>query len=604
METRAKFALIGLFTICVIAAAFGFIFWFSGSRAGADRKSLQVVFDTPVTGLSQGAAVLFNGIRVGEVADLSFDDRNPNLVVARVDILAKVPITLTTRARLEFSGLTGVASVQLYDTGPRSPDRTKRQDEEYIRLRAEPSPSLQTALEAFQSTVGKVNAILDENRAPIHETVLNIERLSAALDADRINTAVKNISDIAAKLDVDKFNHMIGSIDAAVSAVDGDTVKKILSETETFTKALSDNSGRVGEIAQNAAELVDRLKGAAATIDDLVKSNTPAVHEAIANLDKILAGIDPDKVSRTLEGLDKFATMLGNHSDEIADVIGSARTVGKALADSSDDIRAFAKNAVELVDKLKTTATDIDSVVSANSGPLRDAIASADKILASIDPAKIGRTVDGLDKFSTTLGNHSAEVGDFIKDAKDLAASLNRVSAQVEAFMNSGAPGSLTRSLANIEDITKQIDSAKLGEIVDNVKKFAAALGNNSPRVDEIAKNANELFAKLNRSADKVDDILKGVGSLVSSPEGKSAFAEFADAMRSVRKLADDLDKRSAELLVNLTKFSGSGLRDFQQFAIDGRHTLGDISRTLQSVQRNPQQFIFGGKAALPQYGN
>src|SRR6516162_2360540 len=100
METRAKFALIGLFTICVIAAAFGFIFWFSGSRAGTDRKSLQVVFDQPVTGLSQGASVLFNGIRVGEVADLSFDDRNPNLVVARVDILAKVPITLTTRARL------------------------------------------------------------------------------------------------------------------------------------------------------------------------------------------------------------------------------------------------------------------------------------------------------------------------------------------------------------------------------------------------------------------------------------------------------------------------------------------------------------------------
>ena len=56
METRAKYALIGLFTICVVAAAFGFVFWFSGSRAGADRKSVQVIFDTPVTGLSQGAS--------------------------------------------------------------------------------------------------------------------------------------------------------------------------------------------------------------------------------------------------------------------------------------------------------------------------------------------------------------------------------------------------------------------------------------------------------------------------------------------------------------------------------------------------------------------
>src|SRR5665213_1789550 len=101
METRAKFALIGLFTICVIAAAFGFIFWFSGSRGGANLKTYQVVFDTPVTGLSQGGAVLFNGIRVGEVAALNFDSRDPRLVVARVNISPDVPVKVTTKARLE-----------------------------------------------------------------------------------------------------------------------------------------------------------------------------------------------------------------------------------------------------------------------------------------------------------------------------------------------------------------------------------------------------------------------------------------------------------------------------------------------------------------------
>src|ERR1700756_2818888 len=106
METRAKFALIGLFTICVIAAAFGFIFWFSGSRAGVNRQSVRIVFHTPVTGLSQGAAVLFNGIRVGEVAELRWgtEPLEPNAVVARVEIDERVPITTTTQAKLEFSG--------------------------------------------------------------------------------------------------------------------------------------------------------------------------------------------------------------------------------------------------------------------------------------------------------------------------------------------------------------------------------------------------------------------------------------------------------------------------------------------------------------------
>src|SRR5262245_39708484 len=148
METRAKYALIGLFTICVVAAAFGFVFWFSGSRAGVDRKGVQIIFHTPVTGLSQGASVLFNGIRVGEVAELSWgqDILDPNAVVARVEIDKRVPITTTTQAKLEYSGLTGVASIQLFDPVPRSPEKTLARQETILKVNAIPSPSLQSAL--------------------------------------------------------------------------------------------------------------------------------------------------------------------------------------------------------------------------------------------------------------------------------------------------------------------------------------------------------------------------------------------------------------------------------------------------------------------------
>jgi phospholipid/cholesterol/gamma-HCH transport system substrate-binding protein len=445
METRAKFALIGVFTLCVIAAAFGFVFWFSGSRGGANLKSYQVVFDTPVTGLSRGGAVLFNGIRVGEVTDLSFYPRDPRLVVARVDIAPDVPIKVSTKARLEFSGLTGVASVQIFDSDPKSPDLKPKQGDTIPTLRAIPTPSLQSVLETVQTAgkhaddiLVKVDQIVADNQVPINHIIANIEKLSEALDAAKINAAVDNISAIAQKFDVEKLNHAIGSIDTVVSSLDTSTV------------------------------------------------------------------------NHTLKSVDTFATALG---------------------DSSDNLRAVAHDATELAAKLKGTATTIDNLVATNAGPVNNAITNLDKILGSIDAAKLTRTVDDVEKFATTLRDNSA-------------------------------------------------------------------------RVDQIAKNANELFAKLDASADKVDQILNGANSLVNSPDGKSAFAEFAEASRSVRRLADDLDKRSAELLTNLNKFSGSGLRDIQQFAVDGRRTLGDISRTLQGVQRNPQQFIFGGKASLPEYGN
>ena len=42
METRANYALIGLFTLAVIAAAFGFVYWFSGGERGQARESIRI----------------------------------------------------------------------------------------------------------------------------------------------------------------------------------------------------------------------------------------------------------------------------------------------------------------------------------------------------------------------------------------------------------------------------------------------------------------------------------------------------------------------------------------------------------------------------------
>ena len=66
METRANYALIGAFTLAVIVAAFGFVFWFSGGDE-ASVATRPVVFSGSVSGLSKGSFVLFNGLRVGEV---------------------------------------------------------------------------------------------------------------------------------------------------------------------------------------------------------------------------------------------------------------------------------------------------------------------------------------------------------------------------------------------------------------------------------------------------------------------------------------------------------------------------------------------------------
>jgi phospholipid/cholesterol/gamma-HCH transport system substrate-binding protein len=95
METRANYAIIGIFTMAVIVAGFGFVFWFSGADTGARRSPFRVEFEGSVAGLSKGAPVLFNGIRVGDVTEVYFEADKPRRAFARIEIQPETPVART-----------------------------------------------------------------------------------------------------------------------------------------------------------------------------------------------------------------------------------------------------------------------------------------------------------------------------------------------------------------------------------------------------------------------------------------------------------------------------------------------------------------------------
>jgi phospholipid/cholesterol/gamma-HCH transport system substrate-binding protein len=70
METRAPFVLVGAFVLAAILAVFGFVYWLNNSAGSGARTIHHVRFDGSVSGLLVGAAVLFDGIRVGEITEL------------------------------------------------------------------------------------------------------------------------------------------------------------------------------------------------------------------------------------------------------------------------------------------------------------------------------------------------------------------------------------------------------------------------------------------------------------------------------------------------------------------------------------------------------
>src|SRR5215831_8723912 len=113
METRAPFVLIGAFVLAAIAAVFGFVYWLNNAAGLGPRATYHVQFDGSVPGLLVGAAVLFNGIRVGEVTGLGLAPDNPRRVNATISVASSTPVRADTKVGLEFQGLTGVPVIAL-----------------------------------------------------------------------------------------------------------------------------------------------------------------------------------------------------------------------------------------------------------------------------------------------------------------------------------------------------------------------------------------------------------------------------------------------------------------------------------------------------------
>ena len=192
METRAPYALIGLFVLAAIGAVFGFVYWLNNTGGLNKRTVYHVRFENTVSGLLPGAAVLFNGIRVGEVTDLQLNPSNPRQVLAKIAVATNTPVRADTHVGLEFQGLTGVPVITL-EGRSNAPAAWPPRREPPV-LTADPSAGL-SMTQAARDALRRVDTVLAENSEPLRETIANLKTFSAALarNSDRLDGIVAGV---------------------------------------------------------------------------------------------------------------------------------------------------------------------------------------------------------------------------------------------------------------------------------------------------------------------------------------------------------------------------------------------------------------------------
>ena len=298
METRARYILVGLFTLLSLAAALGVILWLAKVQIDKTYAQYDIVFDT-VAGLGQASAVQYNGVNVGQVLTIALDRFDPSLVRVRIEINATTPIRQDTVATLASMGVTGVAFVALAGGRAESERLLAIPPAEVPVIASKPSVVQGLIIDAPNLLAEAILLMRDirsfttpENGAAITAILKNVEQATARIDsmANRTEAVMASAEQTLALADTAlaeaqtafaSANTMIGAelpalVDRLKVAIDN--IARTSTQIEAFTR---DALPQFRALAQDSRALIANIGAIASRIGSdpgrfLLGNQTPA----------------------------------------------------------------------------------------------------------------------------------------------------------------------------------------------------------------------------------------------------------------------------------------------------------------------------------------
>jgi len=280
MERNANYALVGFISLGLFVALVVFVVWLARISFSDSYTTYQVVFMGPISGLSDGGEVHFNGIKVGEVSKIGLDKDDPRKVVAIVRVTSDVPIRTDSYATLEPLGITGVTYIQITAGTAGKPllkNVTAAGQVPIIGSRASALSGLLegggTVLNAAVDTLNRVNRVLSDD---------NIKSITATMH---------NVQDVTGELR--KRKELIGDADQSIKDIDqtAQSIKQLSDSSNELVnndgkRTLKEASAAADQIkaaATDARTLVNKLEG---PTTDFATNGLPQLTAAIASLQK------------------------------------------------------------------------------------------------------------------------------------------------------------------------------------------------------------------------------------------------------------------------------------------------------------------------------
>ena len=456
METKANYAIVGFFTLLVILAAFGFVYWMSAYGREGQMERVIVRIPGSANGLTVGSPVRFNGIPVGTVRQLDFDREDPAYSMALAEIRADAPVYPTTKAVLEIQGLTGSSYIEL--SGGKTSDE----------------PILETARKNGQI------AIIKAQQSGVTNLLATASEIMKKTDATL--ATLKNFADSNVR-----------------------PLSQTINNVESFSKALKDNSDGIDQFLKSVSGLSTTITKLSSRLDS-----------TLASVDSLVKAVDPKKIDNILANADKISGDIAKATTGLDETIASFKATSESYR--------------KLGDQASTTLATIST--------------------------KAETTLDRVDKLVAAV------------DEKDIRESLSDIRLAV---------ADAKTAISSFKDLSLDVDKRR-------------------PDIDKAIANFSEMSTKLNKASNRVDGLLAKVDSFLGSGDSSSLFSDARETLKSFKAVADTLNSKIGPIADNLSRFSGTGLKDVEALVQDTRRTVQSLDSAISKFDSDPQRLLFGGE--------
>lgn len=319
MENKSHAMAAGAFVLLVSALLVAMALWLT--RDASVQRMYELSTREAVTGLQAQAGVRFRGVSVGKVVSIGFDPLNQGNVLIRISTNDTAPITRSTFGTLGFQGVTGLAFIQLDDSGE-SKELLPTSEEAVARIPMRPGLLAKlteqgTALVTqVEEASRKLNLLLAQD---------NQKLLFAAVQ--NIGQAASGIGDAATSLQ--RFSVNADRVLDAQFGPETMNLPKLVQEMTVTMKSLQGTGDKVGASVERLGVSADEVKLMATEVQSLAKT----INQPGGVLEKLGEGVQ----SLSVAGQALNSTTLprlNRATDEAARV---ARQVGRTANAVSDN---------------------------------------------------------------------------------------------------------------------------------------------------------------------------------------------------------------------------------------------------------------------------